>query len=64
MAKLQPSHRDCYGSLLVHGPYSVLVFYSILVFSYIFRHIHSSRKDIGQGGPLLMDFVGSMVFPN
>lgn len=26
MAVLQPSRKDSYGSLLVHGPYSVLVF--------------------------------------
>ena len=30
----------------------------------MFRHIHSSRKDIGQGGPLLIDFLGNPVFPD
>lgn len=45
-------------------PIVYLCFTGLVVFCYIFRHIHSSRKDVGQGGPLVMDFLGSMVFAN
>lgn len=51
-------------SCLYMFPIVYLCFTGLVVFCYIFRHIHSSRKDVGQGGPLVMDFLGSMVFAN
>lgn len=45
MAVLQPSHKDCYGSFLVHGPYSVLVVYRILC---ILLHIQAYPLFLGK----------------